>query len=222
MNFAGPMTDADDPRQPDSVGEADPRLLDVLGQSKALGFLGPGPVIDHVVHARALLEAVPEAARTFIDLGSGGGVPGLVVAVERPTLAGVLLDGSTRRGAFLREAVEMLALQERIDVCVERAEIVGRDPAFRSMTDVVLARSFGPPAVVAECAAPLLAIGGRLIVSDPPGRPTRWPDEPLAKLGLQVSAHQVGPPAYTVLVQYELCAASYPRRVGIPAKRVLF
>ena len=49
------------------------------------------------------------------------------------------------------------------------------------------ARSFGPPAATAECAAPLLAVGGLLVVSEPPDGPDRWPADALAALGLEPS-----------------------------------
>ncbi len=211
-----------------SQRESDPErgLLDVLERARAAGHLGPGPVHEHLDHARALTRAIPADASTFVDLGSGGGVPGLVVAVERPDLQGELLEGSTRRGAHLTEAVQDLGLADRLSVMVARAEEAGRDPQRRARFDVVVARSFGPPAVVAECAAPLLRVGGRLIVSDPPSGSRspdgRWPADGLAPIGLTVIDQVVGPPAYTILEQSAPCPDRFPRRVGIPAKRPLF
>lgn len=220
------MSDATEPRStdPDPVSVT-ASLERVLERARTAGFLGDAPVADQVDHARALIRSIPDGVRTFVDLGSGGGVPGLVVAVDRPELHGALLDGSTRRGAFLSEAVDQLGLGDRIGVWVERAEDVGRRPAQRGATEVVLARGFGAPAVVAECAAPLLVIGGRLIVSDPPaggiGR-DRWPDEKLAILGLRVIRRSADRPAFTVLEQFRACPERYPRRVGVPGKRPLF
>ena len=209
----------------DEEGGHERALHAVLELARAEGFLGRGPVAAHIDHARALLRSVPAEAQRFVDLGSGGGVPGLVLAVDRTELAGVLLDGSTRRGAFLTQAIDTLKLAERIEVWVERAEDVGRDSARRAQFDVVVSRSFGPPAVVAECAAPLLAVGGTLIVSDPPGtgsQAERWPSGGLAQFGLEVVKHDVGPPTHTALRQVAACSDRFPRRVGIPAKRPLF
>jgi 16S rRNA (guanine527-N7)-methyltransferase len=92
----------------------------------------------------------------------------------------------------------------------------------------VTARSFGRPAVVAECAAPLLKAGGWLVVSEPPppskGGPTgvRWPQEPLRQLGLSAGEEVHEEFGYRVLRQLEPCPERYPRRVGVPAKKPLF
>src|SRR5690606_17498567 len=58
-------------------------LLAVLGRSQELGFLGPGPVDGQLRHAEGFAAHVPEAGHV-VDLGSGGGIPGLVVASMLP------------------------------------------------------------------------------------------------------------------------------------------
>ncbi|HEX2119246.1 MAG TPA: RsmG family class I SAM-dependent methyltransferase, partial [Acidimicrobiales bacterium] len=151
----------------------------------------------------------------------GGGIPGLVVAVARPTLTMALLDATAKRCRFLEEAVATLGLADRVRVVEDRAEVAGRGP-LRGTAEVVLARSFGAPATTAECAAPLLAVGGRLLVSEPPEPDDdRWPPGPLRTLGL-VPRERTGRPAVQVLFQEAPCPGTYPRRDGIPAKRPLF
>ena len=72
----------------------------VLERARDLGFLGPGPIDRHIAHADAFLAAVPDPPPSFLDLGSGGGVPGLILAsVWRCTV--VLLDAQERRARFL-------------------------------------------------------------------------------------------------------------------------
>jgi 16S rRNA (guanine527-N7)-methyltransferase len=226
------------------------RLLDVLDEARAAGFLGPGPLDTQLHHAegfavvaRSLWPDGPTPP-VLLDLGSGGGLPGLVVATRWPEATIVLLDSSARRTAFLTGAVRRLGLEDRVSVRQDRAEVAGRDPELRGRLDLVLARSFGRPAVTAECAAPLLTPGGWLVVSEPPAAPPpdpgpagapagapgasgpsegpRWPAEPLRQLGLEPAGLVHEGFEYQTLRQVEACPQRFPRRDGMPAKRPLF
>jgi 16S rRNA (guanine527-N7)-methyltransferase len=189
-------------------------------RAQELGFLGPGDVGSHLEHARAFRDAVrpPEYA---LDLGSGGGVPGLALALWWPDARWVLLDGGERRAVFLADAVEKLGLGNRVAVVHAAAESAGRDECYRATFDLVVARSFGPPSVVAECGAPLLREGGHLVVSEPPALDAaRWPADKLDRFGLEVGngpRSQHG--AVVVLRQRRLAPPEIPRRAGIPARR---
>jgi 16S rRNA (guanine527-N7)-methyltransferase len=166
---------------------ASPDLLGVLRRSQALGFLGPGPVEAHVERAGAFVDAVPAGASigSFLDLGSGGGVPGLVLALAWPAATATLLDSQQRRIVFLTEAVVELGLDDRVDVVHGRAEELAHDPTHRDAYDLVTARSFGPPALTAECAVGFLRPGGSLLVAEPPDEPPRWPEAGLRAMGLE-------------------------------------
>jgi 16S rRNA (guanine527-N7)-methyltransferase len=150
-------------------------------------------------------------------------VPGLVLALEQPGTAWVLLEASVRRAAFLEASIAELDLGSRVSVVTERAERASRQDTMRGAFDLVVARSFGPPAVTAECAAGFLRVGGRLLVSEPPlDVPTtagRWPAGPLAELGL---ADRGRAGSVRVLEQVAPAPATAPRRVGMPAKRPLW
>ena len=166
---------------------------------------------------------MPEPPRRALDLGSGGGLPGLVLAVHWPASRWSLLDAGQRRTAFLATAVDALDLAARVDVLTARAEAVGRDRTHRGAYDLVVARSFGAPAVTAECAAPLLQVGGLLVVSEPPEpAPARWPVDALHELGMAPRAVVEGPPRLQVLEQQTACSDRYPRRTGVPGKRPLW
>lgn len=191
-----------------------------LERSRELGFLGPGGVEEHIAHAAGFLEALSDASGRVIDLGSGGGVPGLVLAVGRPDLEVVLVEAMAKRCAFLEVAIAALALSNT-RLVHGRAEVLGRSE-LRGSADAVVARSFGPPAVTAECGAPLLRVGGFLVVSEPPEASERWPAEPLALLGLRLGTRSTSAPVVQVLTQAEACPERYPRRDGMPAKRPLF
>jgi 16S rRNA (guanine527-N7)-methyltransferase len=161
-----------------------------------------------------------------MDLGAGGGVPGLVLAALWPETAFVFLDANRRRAAFLESAVERLGWVDRVAVRRERAEIAGREQGLRAGFDLVVARGFGPPPATAECAAPFLRLGGVLLVAEPPpdGSPPeeRWPPEGCRLVGLDPVLRVSYPVSAQLLRQASLCPERYPRRDGMPAKRHLF
>jgi 16S rRNA (guanine527-N7)-methyltransferase len=194
-------------------------LAEVLERAQRLGFLGPGPVADHLRHAEGFVAATTAPGQA-LDLGSGAGVPGLALAMLWPDSHWILLDANERRGALLEQAVAELDLIERVTVVTDRAERAARDERWRGALDLVVARSFGPPAVTAECASGFLRVGGQLLVSEPPIEDdTRWPATPLAELGL-TDRGQVGP--IRVLEQLAAASEQFPRRVGMPGKRPLW
>ncbi len=196
-----------------------PGLPATLERAQRLGFLGPGPVEEHLHHAEAYAAAVPAPDRA-LDLGSGGGVPGLVVALHWPDSHWVLLDSNSRRTAFLETAVGELDLAERVVVVTDRAERYARTDEARRAFALVVARSFGSPAVTAECASGFLQVGGRLVVSEPPAEDeSRWSVEGLAGLGLEDRGRRG---SVRVLEQVRPAPDHSPRRVGIPAKRPLW
>lgn len=201
-------------------------LAEVLGEAQQLGAIGPAPLDQHVAHADGFLVAAGQlpAAVRLLDLGSGGGLPGLVLAARLPEARGVLLDGRVERARLLEGFVERLGWSDRIEVVGRRAEEAGRGP-LRGSFDLVVARGFARPGVTAECGAPFLRVGGRLIVSEPPaegGAPDRWPAAPCALLGLGAASFPPAPWSFAVLRQDRPCPDRYPRRVGIPGKRPLF
>ena len=199
----------------------------VLGRAQDLGFLGPGPVERHVQHAEGLLTTLGSFDR-FLDLGSGAGVPGLILALRRPTATAVLLDAGTRRCEFLDSAVVALRLEDRVAVVCGRAEDLARDPALRGRFPLVVARGFGPPPVVAECGVGFLAPHGRLVVTEPPtrdgaGLEARWPVEGVARLGFEAPHAQRSGEVGSVELELQASVSDqWPRRSGIPAKRPLW
>jgi 16S rRNA (guanine527-N7)-methyltransferase len=166
--------------------------------------------------------------RHAADLGAGGGLPGLVLAFAWPETVWWFVEANARRAGFLRDAVRTARLDDRVEVLDDRAEVLGHSDRYRGRCDLVVARSFAPPAVTAECAAGLLVQGGALIVSDPPAGTsqsnpeTRWPPAGLAPLGLRLRSVVSSPERFAVLVQERPCPDRFPRRVGVPGKRPLF
>lgn len=204
-------------------------LVGVLSRARELGFLGEVDLGVHLRNGSAFVEAlrsVEGPVRRLLDLGSGGGVPGLVVASARDDLKINLLDARHRRCAFLRWAVQELGWATRVQVLEGRAEELAHEPHLRGSQDVVTARSFGSPAATAECAVGFLrGPGSVILVSEPPGvdAATRWPAAGLERLGLAPGGRTVGEGStiqHLVLVSPPPEWA--PRRSGRPSKRPLF
>lgn len=200
-------------------------LAAVFEDARHLGLLGPGPVARQIEHAGDLARAIGDFGGELLDLGSGGGLPGLVLFEAWPGARGVLLDAQRRRCDFLERAVATLDLAGRVSVECGRAEVLAREPRLRANFDLVVARSFGPPAVTAECAVGFLRRRGHLVVTEPPAGTTddRWDDRGLSDLGFGApSPIRAGG---TGAVRLELVGAlddRWPRRDGVPAKRPLW
>jgi len=202
------------------------RLTVQLEDARRRRMLGPGPVEAHLDHAEAMATAVDGDFRgRFLDLGSGAGVPGLILLALLPAATGVLLDARRQRCSFLETAVSGLGLTDRASVACGRAEELARQREFRGAFDLVVARGFGPPATTAECAVGFLGAGGRLAVSEPPGEPDpkRWPAAGLAELGLLGPELRRGEGAGIALfTAAEPVGERWPRRVGVPGRRPLW
>lgn len=152
----------------------------VLEESQRLGFLGDRDITDVIDHARVFVEALEGLAGTVADLGSGGGVPGLVIAHDRPDLHLVLIDRRAKRTDFLARMVRRLRWADRVTViCADLEDYIGTSPVI----DVAVARGFGPPETTLRLAAALVRPGGRVVISEPP-EGERWPLELLAELGV--------------------------------------
>lgn len=157
------------------------RLRSVLASLQAYGAIGPTSLDAAIAHADRFVQALPPGQARVVDLGSGGGLPGLVIADRRTDLTVVLVERRQRRADLLRRAVGALGLG--VDVhAVDVAHLASVEPGS---FDVVTARSFGPPLVTAGWAACLLRPGGLALISEPPDSPAnRWPAEELEALGL--------------------------------------
>lgn len=205
-------------------------LTDLLTESRQLGFLGPGPVDGHICHAAAFAAAAVEVPARALDLGAGGGLPGLVLAATVwPQASWCFLDAHERRTDFLRRAVQRLGLADRVQVQTARVEEHASLPGVRGTFDLVVARSFSTPAVTAECAAPLLRAGGFLLASEPPTAQGdgRWPSEGLSRVGFAPAEAVVVDSGNGPVHLVRICLVTpadrrFPRRTGVPAKRPLF
>ena len=164
-------------------GDTAPELIAVLEDAQRLGFLGSRPIPEVIEHARGFVRAIEQDAsiRSVLDLGSGGGVPGLVIAHDLPSTQVTLLDRRAKRTDALERFVRRLGWQERVTVVCRDVAAFGPDASF----DAVVARGFGPPAFTLTAAARLVRPGQLIVISEPPGV-DRWEDELLQRLDLRL------------------------------------
>jgi len=200
-------------------------LQAALERARALGFLGPGAIDDHVRHAEGFAVAAQrrlgQDPASLLDLGSGGGIPGLVLARSWPQIGVVLVESGHRRCEHLRAEIEGLGWAGRVEVVEERAERVAHGSELRERWELVTARSFASPAATAEIAAGLVAPDGLLVVSEPPEEdPARWPADELRGLGFAPPRYEaVGRAHFACFVKAHNAPADVPRGVGRPGKR---
>lgn len=133
----------------------------LAGPGVVRGLLGPREVPRiwdrHLLNCAVVAEVVPPAA-SLVDIGSGAGLPGLVLAIVRPDLTVTLLEPLLRRTVFLEECVEALKL-DNVEVLRGRAE----ELAGKRVFDVASARAVAPLDRLLKWAMPLLREGGELI-----------------------------------------------------------
>ena len=209
-------------------------LRNILDLAVSEGFLTNNAAEDGIDHSKGYLFSHENLSflKGFknkdlaIDLGSGGGLPGLVLATFTDFFW-LLVDRSERRCSFLKKAVLDLELNKRVEVVECSAEELSRS-GYRGKSRLVTARSFGSPAITAECASPLLRDDGLFIVSEPPvNNPTnnedRWPVEGLLNLGLkQKEKWHTGLAGYRSFVCAAKCPEIYPRRFNKITKNPVF
>jgi 16S rRNA (guanine527-N7)-methyltransferase len=175
-------------------GVPEPRSLeDVLGTAQRLGTLGALPIPDVIAHSRQFVDALTGITGTIMDIGTGAGVPGLIIAIDRPDLVLVLTDRREARMDALARGVTAMGIRDRVKVLTADVAVLGQNSEHAAMYDAVVCRGFASPDVTATLARPLLKNGGTLIVSEPPvSDPSRWPTELLNRLGFNPPEYRPG------------------------------
>jgi 16S rRNA (guanine527-N7)-methyltransferase len=165
----------------------------------------------------------------LLDVGSGGGFPGLPLKIACPDLRLTLLDSVRKKTHFLEQVIAELGV-ENVDVVTARAEDQARTELFREAYDLVVTRALAPLPVLLELCLPFLKVGGRLVA---PRRGDLSTDQDAASGVVQVLGGRFRPPirvkvgeyldgyGLTIVDKVAPTPAIYPRRAGVPAKRPL-
>jgi 16S rRNA (guanine527-N7)-methyltransferase len=180
-----------------------------------------------IADSLVLLDFLPPGPQRVIDVGSGGGLPGLPLRLARPDLALTLLEANHRKAAFLVQAAATLGLSD-VEVVARRAEEAGHDPRHREAYDFALARALASMPVLVELCLPFVAVGGRLLAmkTDAAGEAAAA-GAAIERLGGALV--EIGPAAsaarslgeVVVVEKLRPTPPEYPRRPGVPGRRPL-
>lgn len=123
--------------------------------------------VQHVADSLTVLPFLPVGEIRVVDVGSGGGVPGLVLAIARPDAQVTLVESTKKKAAFLKSAAEQMGLSNVV-VLDQRVEDVGNDPAHREQYDVATARAVATMDWLIEWCVPLVKKGGKFLAMKGP------------------------------------------------------
>jgi 16S rRNA (guanine527-N7)-methyltransferase len=201
-------------------------LLDANTRFNLTAITDPGEAwTRHMLDSLTLVPLIVSAdAKTVIDVGSGGGLPGIPLAIVLPGIQFTLLEATGKKARFLEETAAALGLSN-IRVINDRAETVGQDHhQHREQYDIVIARAVGRLPVLLELTVPLAKVGG-LVLAMKGAQAQAEIDEAKQALHL-LHAHAIDtrPTATGVIVVIEKqrkTPRAYPRSPGEPKRSPL-
>lgn len=187
--------------------------------------LTAGPADGLVEDCLVLVDHLGDARRV-VDVGSGGGLPGLPLKIVRPDLEVVLVEADGGKAAFLIHACAQLGLHG-VEVIDRRAEEAARDPRLREAFDLAVARALAPMPVLVELCLPFVRIGGRLLAQKTDAEDVAAAGRAIELLGGRparvVPAPSTARHSGTIVVVEKIGPTpdAYPRRAGLPARKPL-
>jgi 16S rRNA (guanine527-N7)-methyltransferase len=177
----------------------------------------------HVVESLRLVPLLGECAR-LLDVGSGGGLPGMILAIACPQTVVTLLEATEKKAQFLEATAKELGLRNVTVVCQRAEHAAAAGQPLRGCFDVVSARAVASLRILLELTVPFLRVGGHLLAVK-----GERADEELAEavramsvLNVELVDSQRHPTATVLLLRKQSeTAHKYPRRSGEPKRRPL-
>jgi 16S rRNA (guanine527-N7)-methyltransferase len=163
------------------------------------------------------------------DLGTGGGFPGLPLAIAYPYCHFVLIDSVQKKVGAVREFADQLSLTN-VDTVSERIELLGRDDEYREKFDLVTAQALAPLNVLLELAIPFVKVGGRFVAFKGPqfGEELSLTENAISQLRLvapEIYSYplplEMGERFLLTFTKSKVTPAQFPRQVGVPNKKPL-
>lgn len=179
-------------------------------------------VTRHVAEARALAQWLGRPTGRWMDLGTGGGLPGLVLAFEHPDAEWVLVDAREKKAREAERFAEALGVSCR--VVAGRGEELAWEPGYRGRFAGVVARAVAPLRVLVELARGFLMPEGRLVAvkGRGAGKEVEAASAALERLSMRVAGVEPLEFGETVVVDARAVGEppeGVPRRAGVPERR---
>ena len=203
----------------------DSKLAELARLIEAWPGLVSRPAAELIDDSLVLAEHVA-GARRLVDVGSGGGLPGLPLKIVRPDLEVTLIEADQDKAAFLVQAAARLDLRG-VEVLAVRAEDAGHDPRYREAFDVAVARALAPMPTLVELCLPLVRVGGRLLAQktekEDVARAARAVEVLGGRIGASIGAASRARASGVIVVVKKVgpTPRAYPRRPGLPSRKPL-
>jgi 16S rRNA (guanine527-N7)-methyltransferase len=179
----------------------------------------------HIFDSLTLLPYIGQAeAKRVLDVGSGGGLPGVPLAIVLPHVKFTLIEATGKKATFLRETAERLGLSN-ISVVNERAETAAHDREHhREVYDMVITRAVGKLPVLLELTVPFAKVGGHVLAIKGENAAEEIAEAKRALHALHgavVDTHRTPTGTIVVIEKQRTTPRIYPRRPGEPKRAPL-
>ena len=163
------------------------------------------------------------------DLGTGGGLPGIPLAILHPDTSFTLIDSVKKKIKCVEEFADKLSLNNVIGLS-DRLEAIGQDKKYREQFDLVLVRALAPLPVLLELALPLTKVGGQLVAFKGPGyfgeineadKAMQILKAEMPKVEFYELPKKMGKHYLLIFKKNKSTPKTYPRRVGMPERKPL-
>ena len=206
-------------------------LLEWNQRANLTGITAPGEIaVKHFLDSLTLLRAAPSFdGLQLLDIGTGAGFPGIVIAMVFPNAQTTLLDSTLKKLRFIEQACAALGL-ENVRCLHARAEEAGRQKAQRETYDIVTARAVAPMPTLMEYMLPLVKLGGAAIAmrGKDAYHETNLAARAISTLGgelftiEEVQLPGLAHPRYLVVIdKIAKTPKRYPRSAGLPKRQPL-